>query len=44
MVDTERRAKYLQNPITFNGIQLDFNYLLPSDDNFKADLIIIAKI
>lgn len=42
LVDAERKAKYLQNPITFNGVQLDFNYLLPSDDNFKADLIIIA--
>lgn len=42
LVDEKRKEKYLKNPVTFNGVRLDFNYLLPSDDNFKADLIIIA--
>lgn len=42
LVDEERKEKYLKNPITFNGVQQNFNYLLPSDNNFKADLIIIA--
>lgn len=42
LVDEKRKEKYLKNPITFNGVRLDFNYLLPSEDNFKADLIIIA--
>lgn len=42
LVDESRKEKYLKNPIYFNNVRLDFNYLLPSDDNFKADLIIIA--
>ena len=42
LVDEARKEKYSKNPITFNGVKLDFNYLLPSDNNFKADLIIIA--
>lgn len=42
LVDEARRDKYLKNPIKFNGVQLDFNYILPSTEDFKADLIIIA--
>lgn len=42
LVDEKRKEKYLQNPIYFNDEKLDFTYLLPSDSNFKADLIIIA--
>lgn len=42
LVDELRLAKYSKNPVIFNGVQLDFNYVLPSDENFKADLIIIA--
>ncbi len=42
LVDEKRKEKYSKNPVIFNGVRLDFNYLLPSDCDFKADLIIIA--
>ncbi len=42
LVDEERLIKYTQNPIIFNGTELHFNYVLPDEENFKADLIIIA--
>ncbi len=42
LVDDSRLKRYEQNPIIFNGRELNFNYILPSDNNFKADLIIIA--
>ena len=42
LVDEERYRKYIKNPIVFNGRKLNFNYILPDDKNFKADLIIIA--
>lgn len=42
LVDNERKERYTQNPMIFNGKPLNFNYILPSEDNFKADLIIIA--
>lgn len=42
LVDEERLKKYTKNPIVFNGRELNFNYILPDDRNFKADLIIIA--
>lgn len=42
LVDEHRKDKYLKNPITFNGKVLEFEYLLPSDNNFRADLIIVA--
>ena len=42
LVDETRREKYLKNPVKFNGRELNFNYTLPSDNDFKADLIIIA--
>lgn len=42
LVDEDRLERYLCNPIVFNGVKLDFNYVLPSETNFKADLIIIA--
>ena len=42
LVDEKRKEKYLKNPVYFNGEKLDFKYLLPSDSDFKADLIIIA--
>ena len=42
LVDEERYRKYIKNPIVFNGRELNFNYILPDDKNFKADLIIIA--
>ncbi len=42
LVDETRLEKYKKNPKVFNGKPLIFNYVLPSDKTFKADLIIIA--
>ena len=42
LVDEERYKRYIKNPIVFNGRELNFNYILPDDKSFKADLIIIA--
>jgi 2-dehydropantoate 2-reductase len=42
LVDSERLEKYKKNPTLFNGRELNFDYILPSDNDFKADLIIIA--
>lgn len=42
LVDELRKEKYLKNPVKFNGRELNFKYTLPSDNDFKADLIIIA--
>lgn len=42
LVDENRLKKYTENPIVFNGKELHFNYVLPNETNFKADLIIIA--
>lgn len=42
LVDENRLKKYTENPIVFNGKELHFNYVLPDETNFKADLIIIA--
>lgn len=42
LVDSNRYEKYIENPIIFNGKELNFNYVLPDNTDFKADLIIIA--
>lgn len=42
LVDKERLEKYTTNPKIFNGEPLVFNYILPDDKSFRADLIIIA--
>ena len=42
LVDEARLKRYEQNPIIFNGRELKFNYILPAEKNFKADLILIA--
>ncbi len=42
LVDENRYKKYSQIPTTFNGKEYPFDYILPTDINFKADLIIIA--
>ncbi len=42
LVDKKRLDNYLKNPKIFNGKPLNFNYILPEETNFKADLIIIA--
>ena len=42
LVDEARLKRYEQNPVIFNGRELKFNYILPAEKNFKADLILIA--
>lgn len=42
LVDEERLVKYTNSPMIFNGKELNFNYVLPDETSFKADLIIIA--
>ncbi|MBQ8459027.1 ketopantoate reductase family protein [bacterium] len=42
LVDKKRLENYIKNPKIFNGKTLDFNYILPENNDFKADLIIIA--
>lgn len=42
LVDETRLERYKKNPIKFNGRQLNFDYILPSEEGFKADLIILA--
>lgn len=42
LVDENRLKKYTKSPIIFNGKELHFNYILPDEKDFKADLIIIA--
>ncbi len=42
LVDKDRFAKYKKEPMIFNGRELDFNYVLPEENDFKADLIIVA--
>lgn len=42
LVDEARLERYKKNPIKFNGRQLNFDYILPSEEGFKADLIILA--
>lgn len=42
LVDKERLNRYIKNPIVFNGRELNFDYVLPENTDFKADLIIIA--
>lgn len=42
LLDEQRYQKYKENPIKFNNQSYNFNYLLDTDTNYKADLIIIA--
>jgi 2-dehydropantoate 2-reductase len=42
LVDEKRYAKYQTTPKVFNGKILELNYILPENQDYKADLIIIA--
>ena len=42
LVDKKRLENYTKNPKTFNGKVLNFDYILPENTDFQADLIIIA--
>lgn len=42
LVDKNRLESYTKTPKIFNGKPLKFNYILPDNNDYKADLIIIA--
>jgi len=42
LVDEERFKRYSSGPLYFNNKPYCFSYTLPSENNFKADLVIIA--
>lgn len=42
LVNKERLDKYKKNPIVYNNKTINFNYILPSEPDYKADLIIIT--
>ena len=42
LVDKERFERYLRYPMVFNGKELTLDYVLPENNDFKADLVIIA--
>ncbi len=42
LVDETRLINYTQNPKSFNGEIMSFEYILPDEKDFTADLIIIA--
>lgn len=42
LTDAKRYERYKKNGLIFNGKRYDFDYILPTADNFSADLIIIA--
>lgn len=42
LVDESRLKRYSANPVIYNGKEMSFEYILPEDLSFKADLIIIA--
>ena len=42
LVDTERLHRYSQNPPKMNGEEKFFDYILPYETGYKADLVLIA--
>lgn len=42
LTDVERLKRYSSTPTVFNGKSYNFDYILPTDTGFKADLVIIA--
>lgn len=42
LVDENRLHKYKTTPLVFNDKPYEFDYITPNNQNFKADLIIIA--
>lgn len=42
LVDKKRFENYQKNPKVFNGVPLELTYVLPDDNDFRADLVIIA--
>ena len=39
LADEKRVERYKKNPVIFNGKKCDFDFILPDEKNFKADLI-----
>lgn len=42
LLDESRFKRYSENGVVVNGKKYDFNYILDTDTNYKADLILIA--
>ena len=42
LVDTERLRRYSENPPKMNGEEKFFDYILPYETSYKADLVLIA--
>ena len=42
LIDKEREIRYKNEPRIFNGEKLNFEYILPDNNDYKADLIIIS--
>ncbi|MGM9912622.1 ketopantoate reductase family protein [Floccifex sp.] len=42
IVDEKRKKKYLENPLIYNGKEVDFNYVSNVDEFKKVDLIFIS--
>lgn len=42
LVDENRFKRYSENPVIYNNSPLKIEYILPDEQNFKADLIIIT--
>ena len=42
LVDETRKGRYTSNPPTFNGERQEFDYILPQENSYTPDLIIIA--
>jgi len=42
LIDSQRLERYKADGIVLNGFRLDFNYVLPEQNQEKADLILIA--
>ena len=42
LIDSSRLEKYQTYPVIYNGREMNFKYTLPSDNDYKADLIVIA--
>ncbi len=42
LVDETRKWRYTSNPPTFNGEKQEFDYILPQENSYTPDLIIIA--
>jgi 2-dehydropantoate 2-reductase len=42
LADAHRQERYTREGIIFNGVRYDFNYVLPEQNELKADLVLIS--